>query len=98
MKSGWVEAEIYKARQRELRENRRILFPIRLVPFEQIQTWKCFDADTSMDLAREIRQYFIPDFSNRESAPSFETAFEKLLDALRVAAEPPTARTADRSS
>ena len=32
MRSGWVEKEIYEARQRELREKRRILFPIRLVP------------------------------------------------------------------
>ncbi len=67
------------------------------MPFQQIETW-CYDAETNMDLAREIRQYFIPDFSNWESESSFETEFEKLHHALRVAAEPPAEPMADRES
>ena len=64
MKSEWVKAEIAKARKREVRDRRRVLFPIRLTPFESLRDWECFDADTGKDSAREIREYFIPDFSN----------------------------------
>jgi hypothetical protein len=41
-----------------------VLFPIRLVNFEAIRDWKCFDADVGIDSAAEIREYFIPDFSH----------------------------------
>jgi hypothetical protein len=46
MKSRWVETEISKARKRELRERRRMLFPVRLVEFDTLRDWECFDADT----------------------------------------------------
>ena len=55
MSSEWVKTEIRKARKAELREKRRKLFPIRLVDFEAIREWKCFDADSGKDLAVEIR-------------------------------------------
>jgi len=63
MQSEWVKTEIAKARQREVREKRQVLFPMRLVSFEAVRDWECFDADTGKDSAREIREYFIPDFS-----------------------------------
>jgi hypothetical protein len=34
MASEWVKTEVGRAREREVREARRVLFPIRLVPFE----------------------------------------------------------------
>src|SRR5215471_13773510 len=55
MNSEWVKTEIAHARQQEVTQNRRMLFPIRLVDFEAIRTWTCFDADTGKDSAREIR-------------------------------------------
>ena len=64
MNSEWVRTEIAQARKRERRENRRMLFPVRLVSFEALRDWECFDADAGKDSAREIREYFIPDFSN----------------------------------
>jgi hypothetical protein len=48
--------------QREIRQKRQMVFPISLVPYDQIKEWKAFDADTGKDSAREIREYFIPDF------------------------------------
>jgi hypothetical protein len=63
MESEWVKTEIAKARKREVRDQRRVLFPIRLAPFATLRDWECFDADTGKDSAREIREYFIPDFS-----------------------------------
>lgn len=63
MASKWVRYEIEKARDREEREGRRVLFPIRLVPYEKLREWSLFDADLARDAAKEIREYYIPDFS-----------------------------------
>jgi len=52
MASEWVQSEIARARLREMQEGRRVLFPVRLVEFGEIQKWKCFDSDTGKDSAR----------------------------------------------
>ena len=46
--------------------------------------WESFDADTGKDLAREIREYFIPDFSNWTDQESYRKAFDQLLRDLRA--------------
>jgi hypothetical protein len=84
MQSEWVKTEIAKARKRELRDQRRVLFPIRLAPFETLRDWECFDADTGKDSAREIREYFIPDFSNWKSHDSYQEAFQRLIGDLKA--------------
>jgi hypothetical protein len=84
MNSEWVKTEIANARRREVIQNRRMLFPIRLVDYGAIGTWTCFDADTGKDAAREIREYFIPDFSNWQDHDSFEKAFARLLRDLKA--------------
>lgn len=84
MQSEWVMTEIRNARQAEIIENRRKLFPIRLVDFDAIRKWKCFDADTGKDLAVELREYFIPDFSNWKEHDSFEAGFARLLHDLKA--------------
>ena len=84
IESEWVKTEIAKARKRELRENRRVLFPVRLVDFDVLREWECFDADTGKDSAREIREYFILDFSRWKDLDSYQDAFERLLQALKA--------------
>lgn len=84
MESEWVKTEIAKARKRELRDKRRVLFPIRLAPFETLRDWECFDADTGKDSAREIREYFIPDFSNWKNHDSYQEAFQRLISDLKA--------------
>jgi TIR domain/Pentapeptide repeats (8 copies) len=84
MGSEWVRTELRKARKTEIKEGRRKLFPIRLVDFDTIGKWECFDADSGKDLAVEFREYFIPDFSRWESHKQFEAAFKKLLKDLRA--------------
>jgi hypothetical protein len=64
-----------------------MLFPIRLVPFERVKAWKAFDADTGKDSAREVREYFIPDFSNWKDHNSYQKAFERLLKDLKTEAK-----------
>lgn len=84
MKSKWVETEIRRATKVEREENRRKLFPIRLVDFETIQKWECFDADSGKDLAIELREYYIPDFSHWKDHGAFEDEFRKLLRDLKA--------------
>jgi uncharacterized protein YjbI with pentapeptide repeats len=83
MNSEWVKTEISKARKREVRDGKRVLFPIRLCTFETLRDWECFDADTGKDSAREIREYFIPDFSNWKDHDAYKLAFDRLLKDLQ---------------
>jgi uncharacterized protein YjbI with pentapeptide repeats len=83
MNSEWVKTEIRKARKIEIKEGQQKLFPIRLVDFEVIRDWECFDADSGKDLGVEIREYFIPDFTNWMDHDAFEKAFDRLLDDLK---------------
>ena len=83
MASNWVATEVRNARIDEVKENRQKLFPIRIVPFDRVQAWSRKDADRGVDLAAEVRDYFIPDFSNWKDHDSFEDGFGKLLRDLR---------------
>jgi hypothetical protein len=91
MESEWVKTETFKAREREIKEKRRVLFPIRLCSFESLRDWKLVDGDTGKDLAREIREYFIPDFSNWKDHDAYKLAFDRLLEDLHGKPEPPSA-------
>src|SRR5271156_1948156 len=98
MKSEWVKTEIAKARKQEsgarktaqpglsvpLEKKRQVLFPVRLVSFEAIRDWECFDADAGKDSAREIREYFVPDFSEWKEHDKYKKAFERLLGDLKA--------------
>jgi hypothetical protein len=85
MASEWVKTEIAEARQIEINERRPVLFPISLVPYAALRAWKNFDADTGKDSAREIREYFIPDFSIWKDDALYQAALERLLHALDAA-------------
>ncbi len=87
MASDWVGTEIANAREREAREKKQMLFPITIAPFEEVKQWKKFDADRGKDSAREIREYYIPDFSNwdRDNG-AYQKEFEKLVTALKAGA------------
>ncbi len=83
--STWVEHELRRARRREVREGRRVLFPIRLIDYEALRDWERFDTDSGKDLATEIREYFIPDFSTwKQDHDAYQRAFERLLRDLRA--------------
>lgn len=86
--SEWVKTEIAKARKRERLEKRRMLFPVGLVEFETLRDWECFDADAGKDSACEIREYYVPDFSNWKDHDCYQQEFEKLLRDLKPEAKP----------
>lgn len=84
MSSEWVKTEIRKARKRERTEKKRVLFPVRLVSFEAIQDWELFDADEGKDLAVEIREYYIPDFSDWKNHDPYAEGLKNLLRDLKA--------------
>ncbi|MGH9842151.1 MAG: TIR domain-containing protein [Blastocatellia bacterium] len=84
LQSEWVMTEIREARRIEREGKRRKLFPIRLVDYDTLRKWRCFDVDSGKDLAIEVREYFIPDFSNWKNHDSFEKSFERLLGYLNA--------------
>jgi uncharacterized protein YjbI with pentapeptide repeats len=86
MNSEWVKTEIANARERELARGKRVLFPISLVPFETIRAWKHFDVDTGKDSAQDIREYYIPDFSNWKNQEAYTNAFRRLVLDLAASA------------
>ena len=86
MASEWVKSEVANARRREVKDGKRVLFPVRLVGVETLRDWECFDGDTGKDSAREIREYFIPDFSNWKEHDSYQTAFQRLVKDLKAEA------------
>jgi hypothetical protein len=53
--------------------------------------WKCFDAAAGKDSAREIREYFIPDFSNWKHHDAYQVAFQRLVRDLKAEQRGPTA-------
>ena len=61
-----------------------MLFPVRLVSYDVIRDWKLFNADEGKDLATEIREYYIPDFSEWKNHDLYRREFEKLLKDLRT--------------
>ena len=81
--SNWVEHELLQARKREREQNRRVLFPLGLIDFNQLREWTCFDTDEGRDLAHEVREYFIPDFSNWKDHDAYKTAFDRLMRDLK---------------
>jgi hypothetical protein len=87
MASNWVKTELRRARKRELEENRRVLFPICICPYEAVKQWRSFYGDEGIDLAEEVREYFIPDFSNWKDHDAYKKAFDRLLKDLQGAAK-----------
>ena len=85
MDSNWVETEIIRVMKKEKQEGRRALFPISIVDdFQKIIDWELFDPDTGKDIAREVRAYFTPDFSNWKDHDSFQGEFKRLMESLKA--------------
>lgn len=84
MSSSWVKTEIANARAQEKRKRKQMLFPITLVPYQEVKRWKQFDADRGIDSAREVREYQIPDFSNWKDHDEYRKELEKLVRDLKT--------------
>ena len=78
------DTEIAKARKREVKEGKRVLFPVRLVSFDVLRDWECFDADTGKDSAREIREYFSPDVRRGTAHDPDQAGLARLIKDLKA--------------
>ena len=66
------------------RGGKQVLFPVCLnISFKELQEWECFDADRGKDSAREIREYYIPDFTRWKDHDEYQKEFKKLLRDLK---------------
>jgi uncharacterized protein YjbI with pentapeptide repeats len=81
--SDWVKTEIRRARQDEIRNNIRKLFPIGLIDFTTIVDWETLNSDSDKNLGLEIRQNLI-DFSNWKDYDAYKKALDLLLRDLQV--------------
>jgi hypothetical protein len=79
-----VRDEIRRARRAEVREGRRKLFPIRLMEYGSLERWESVSADLAEDVAEEVREYFIPDFTGWKDQDTFEASFARLLKDLQA--------------
>ena len=61
-----------------------MLFPVRLVSYDALRNWELFDGDEGKDLATEVREYYIPDFSNWKNHDPYQKEFDKMLRDLRT--------------
>lgn len=84
LQSSWVMDELRKAFKAERQSGKRKLFPLLLTDFDSLRDWVCRDSNSGEDLAEEVRQYFIPDFSNWKDHDAFEASFTRLLEDLRA--------------
>jgi len=89
LQSPWVACERRRCAATSRLRARQLLFPMRLVDCEAIKAWECFDADTAKDLATEIREYYIPDFTAWKDHDAFEAAVARLLRDLKAAERQP---------
>lgn len=84
LQSEWAMEELRKGFKAERAGGKRKLFPVRLTDYETLQGWECRDSASGKDPAEEVRQYFIPDFSNWKIHDDFEPAFARLLKDLKA--------------
>lgn len=84
MQSNWVNSELHRAMKRQKAEGRDVLFPISLVPYEKLKEWSCFDADTSTDIAAELREYLVPCITDISDKSQFDILVKKIAKALSV--------------
>jgi hypothetical protein len=82
MASDWVSSEVLIAMDKERDHGQQALFPIRLAPYEDVQQWALFDSDRGLDIARYVRQYHIPDFSNWPDEDAFRESMQALVTDL----------------
>lgn len=81
--SPWIRSEIERAQLRGLKENRRIIYPVSICSVEELEKWQETDPITGRDYAREIRECFVPNFSNWQDSYSYRQVFDAMLRELR---------------
>lgn len=83
--SEWVAHEIIRGKRRErLNGERRVVYPVRLVAYDQLADWTLKDPQTGANYAEDIRSSFIPDFTIWEDAVELQNRFVKFARQLQL--------------
>ena len=90
LNSHWVKTELSSALSRQHREGRNVLYPISIMPISELKAWEYMDSDSGVDIARELRSFHIPDFSNWRDGANFKENLDKVVKSLRNNTEPNT--------
>ncbi len=80
--SEWVAAETKRVREAEKKEQRRKLFPIRVVDWNTFSGWMTAHGATGSDLGIARTEENVPDFTGWRDQPLFDKAFEMLKQEL----------------
>lgn len=83
LQSEWLHKEIRETKEVEKAEHTRKLFAITLVNFDRIKG--SFDEAIKKELASNLPEHYMADFSNWRIRKNFEKGFTKLLRDLRAA-------------
>ena len=83
MASDWIASELKAIRELEKQERRRLLFPVSLASPLMVQSWTLMEPGSFINLAKELRQYPIPNFHDLHHEPSYEAALVQLLRDLK---------------
>ena len=84
MASDWIAGELKAMRELEKQERRRLLFPVSLASPPMVQSWTLMEPGSFINLAKELRQYPIPNFSDMHHESSYEAALVQLLRDLKT--------------
>jgi hypothetical protein len=79
MNSPWLRREIEAALNRELSEDRRVIYPVSICSLEELGRWRELDPSTGRDQVRQVRERFIPNFSNWQDHYSYRQVLGALL-------------------
>ena len=86
MGSEWIMEEIQSTRELEKQEQRRLIYPVAVANPSLIQSWTLMEPGTFINLAKELRQHPIPNFHDMHHEPSYNAAFNTLLQSLSTPA------------
>ncbi len=86
--SEWVLHEIRRAIDKETTTGMPVLFPIGLAPIEELRgsaaKWDKVDPISRRNIAAELFDYLVRDFTRWNDRRSFTKAFDRLIDALKA--------------
>ena len=82
--SEWVKTDIRKARNREVTDNRRMLFPVSLVGLQPPKNGNASTPKSAKTPPSKSAKFFIPDFSSwKTNHDAYKENFDRLVGSPR---------------
>jgi hypothetical protein len=84
IKSDWVSREIIYAKHKEKRLGSKILYPVRIISYDDLASWSVVDPSEGVDYAKAVRDTLIPDFSVWRDGVALQNEFLKFARQLKI--------------